>query len=94
MASEYIKDILLLRSEFNLIDKNDHTELKNWLTKHEYLSTNDLAQIANKSAAYIRRLKRKIGIVSNKSIRTAPIGTHIKKINSIVPPSNWDKKIG
>ena len=92
MASEYIKDILLLRSEFNLIDKNDHTELKNWLAKHEYLSTNDLAQIANKSAAYIRRLKRKIGIVSNKSIRTAPIGTHIKKINSIVPPSNWDTK--
>lgn len=89
MDSTYIKDLSELRIKFEKVDKNDPESLRNWFNSYNYLSTNDFAQIANRSVSYIRRLKKKANIIG-KMPPCLPKSKATPKINNLIPPENWD----
>lgn len=82
-------DLNILRSEFSLLDKTDPTHLRKWFDKYQYLSTNDHALIIQKSAAYVRRLKRTAGITTHKP-KSTPNNQIFKSVNAIDVPNDWD----
>lgn len=82
-------DIRVRQLEFASIDKSNPDQLKNWFIKYRYLSTNDHAQIAQKSTWYIRKLKRLAGLTT-KSPTKKPIPKPIYFPSSIVVATDWD----
>jgi len=84
-------DLEELKIEFSKVDVNDLNSLHSWFTNHQYLTTHDHAQIANKSAHYIRRLKKKVGIVG-RPVKKRPRPLTLPKSVNITIPENWKDK--
>jgi transcriptional regulator with XRE-family HTH domain len=88
-TNRYLQDIQQLRYKFYQLDHKDPQQLKRWFDEYSYLSTNDHAQIANKSAYYIRKLKKLAGIKSKMPANIPPPNIR-NSINTINVPDNWD----
>tara|TARA_R110000868_G_scaffold20153_7_gene85608 strand:- start:814 stop:2499 length:1686 start_codon:yes stop_codon:yes gene_type:complete len=85
----YNDDILEFRQKFAFVDKKSPKALKRWFNSHPHLSTNDHAQIADRSLNYIRKL-RKIAGIKGKTPANLPKSTAVRKIVNLIPPENWD----
>ena len=88
---DYHNEISKLRSEFELVDLSNTEQVLEWFVKHSHLSTNDHAQIANKSSSYIRKLKKSVGL-SNNNYKPPSTNTKSIKIITLSVPTNWDSK--
>lgn len=86
----YIDDINDLRTKFAYVDKHDPKSIRKWFEDHPHLTTNDHAQIAGKAASYIRKLKKRAGIIG-KMPANLPKSKAVKKVViGLNPPENWD----
>lgn len=85
----YTEDLLELRRKFNAVDKEDPQAIRNWFESHPYLTTNDHAQIADRSTYYIRQLKKIAGI-KGRMPKNLPKSTATAKVVNITPPDDWD----
>ena len=88
-TDKYHQEIQRLRKLFNQIDHKDPQQLKQWFDQYSYLSTNDHAQIADRSAYYIRKLKKLAGIQHKMPANIPPPPKH-RRVNTIQAPENWD----
>lgn len=88
--NSYLDDTALLREQFAQVDFTDIGSIQKWFADHPYLTTNDHAQIANRSTLWIRQQKRKAGIKS-RTPPVLPVAKPIKKPLIDVPP-DWDTK--
>lgn len=89
MKTTYPEDLQEFRQKFNTVDKQNPEELRRWFEDHPYLSTNDHAQIADRAASYVRRLKAKAGI--NGTVpANLPVSKTQPKIVNINVPEDWD----
>ena len=89
MKTTYLDDLRELRQKFSLVNKQDSNALRRWFDEYPYLGTNDHAQIANRSAGYIRKLKKRAGI-NGIMPANLPISKSQPKIINITVPANWD----
>ena len=88
----YNDDLLEFRQKFAFVDKKSPKALKRWFDSHPHLSTNDHAQIADRSLNYIRKL-RKIAGINGKTPANLPKSTAVRKVVSLIPPVDWDNPI-
>ena len=84
-------DILAIRSEYHSIPRGDSPKIKAWLLKYNYLGTNILAQIVSKSNAFIRKLRKQVGITS-KTPSILPVSKASKHIITLDVPNDWDNE--
>lgn len=85
----YIHDIQQLRQRFKKVDTKDPTSIQQWFAEHPYLTTNDHAQIAQKSLFWIRKIKR-FASIKNKTPPVLPISKPRRSVNTLVAPVQWD----
>lgn len=84
-------DLDELRAAFSRVNLDNVDSLKCWFSSHPHLTTNEHAQIARKSAHYIRRLKKKAGI-HGKQAKHRPRPFILPKTINIDVPENWNSK--
>lgn len=80
---------LSLIEEYQALDKSNHEEFREWLTKYSYLTIADYAKIAGVSTRTIRTWRRKVGI-GPTIIRS------VEYINAprpqVLPQEVWDNR--
>jgi hypothetical protein len=87
----YTEDLLELRREFSTINKDDPQALCKWFESRPYLTTNDHAQIADRSNLYIRKLKKRAGI-KGRMPKNLPKSTTVRKVINLTAPDDWDNE--
>ena len=88
--SEYLEELLELRAEFNTIDLQDPKAVRAWLDAHEYLSRNDIAQVAGKSKYWVAKLQIFAGIKKPTPKHKPPKSK--KKIVNLEVPEDWNNR--
>lgn len=91
MTRTHKDDLAQLRQEFAKVNVKDVSSITKWFATHPHLSTNDHAQIADRSAYWIRQLKRKANI-KGRTPANLPVPTRKRIITTLVAPANWDTK--
>lgn len=89
IKTTYLEDLEELRIQFAAIDKKDPIAVKKWFESRPHLSTNDHAQIFNRSLNYVRRLRKFAGI-RGAMPPVLPVSKAKRTVNDLVPPENWD----
>lgn len=89
--TSYQEDLVRLRKEFARVDVKSIDSIQKWFANHPHLSTNDHAQIANKSTTWIRELKRK-AFIRGRTPANIPKPSPRRSIVKIDVPPNWDTK--
>lgn len=87
----YSKDIAALRRQFKEVDIKDPSAIQKWFADHPYLTTNDHAQIAERSLFWIRKLKR-FANIKQRTPKILPISKPRKSVNTLVAPVDWDNQ--
>lgn len=80
-----------LRVEFAKVDIDDAESVIDWFSKHSYLSCNQHAIVANRSAWWIRKLKRRYHI-KNKMPKVLPVPVGKRHKPKLIVPKDWDNK--
>lgn len=89
--SEYEDDVAELRKQFAKVDVHDPTSIQKWFAEHPYLTTSDHARIADRSALWVRRIKRRANI-KGRMPANLPKSTQKKAVDTLIVPDNWDCK--
>ena len=92
MKTTYSDDLQELSRKFSFVDKQDPIALQRWFETYLYLSTNDHAQIADRSTSYIRRLKKLAGI-NGKMPANLPVPKSRSRVVNIIVPDDWDNPV-